>query len=346
MRHFIFFMAAIFTGLSLALLNRPNQNGSLGSEPVLRVFGYSTFTGRWGPGPLLKAAFEKSCKCKLEFIEGSDSGILLQRLRIEGESLGADLVIGLDQFDLSKALAEHKWRKLNAAKLDTYDAVKPALTNSYFIPYDWGALTFIARKGELSHYPISLDDLLLPEFRKKIALQDPRTSSPGMQFLSWVIRTKGETEGFKFIEKMMDQAHSFSPSWATAYGLFTNKQAQMAFSYTTSPLYHEIEEKKKEYFSLQFSESPPLQFEFIGIPEFCHHCELAEQFVNFILSNDGQKIIMERNYMFPVVRGVQEKSLFAGLQPAGVLQKFEVPTIAEVEHLLKRWTEIRRGSLH
>ena len=107
MRHFIFFLAVIFLALFLAVLNRTDTRSANGNLPTLRVFGYSSFTGRWGPGPLLKEAFEKSCKCKVEFIEGSDSGILLQRLRIEGESLGADLVIGLDQFDLSKIGRAH-----------------------------------------------------------------------------------------------------------------------------------------------------------------------------------------------------------------------------------------------
>lgn len=346
MRHFIIFLTVIFLGLALAVLNRTDQNNTAGSQKTLRVFGYSSFTGRWGPGPQLKEAFEKTCKCKVEFIEGSDSGIILQRLRIEGESLGADLVVGLDQFDLSKAIDEQKWRSLSLGKLDVYDSVKPALSNTYFVPYDWGALTFVARKDELSRVPTSLDDLLSPEFNKKIALQDPRTSSPGMQFLYWVVRTKGETEGFKYIAKMMEQAHSFSPTWSTAYGLFTNKQAKMAYSYVTSPLYHELEEKKKDYFAIPFNEPLPIQFEFVGIPEFCHHCDLAEQFVNLMLSPQGQKIIMEKNYMLPVMKGVKENTPFANLPSVKTMERFEVLSTTEVDRLLKRWTDIRRGEIN
>ncbi|MGE5085801.1 MAG: thiamine ABC transporter substrate-binding protein [Bacillota bacterium] len=346
MKNFIFFIAVVFLGLFLAVLNRTDQSLISSSAPTLRVFGYSAFTGRWGPGPLLKAQFEKDCKCKVEFIEGSDSGILLQRLKIEGESLGADLVIGLDQFDLSKALAQQSWRKLSLGNLNVYDEVKPALSNNYFVPYDWGALTFIARRGELSHNPSSLDELLEPELSKKIALQDPRTSSPGMQFLYWVVQSKGEEEGFKFLQKIMGQAHSFSPSWSTAYGLFTNKQAKIAYSYVTSPLYHEIEEKKKDYMALPFAEPLPVQFEFVGIPESCRHCDLAEKFVNLMLSQEGQKFIMEKNYMFPVMKGVRENTPFATVPDFKTMQEFKVPSTEDVEHLLKRWTEIRRGELN
>ncbi|WII70722.1 thiamine ABC transporter substrate-binding protein [Bdellovibrio sp. 22V] len=346
MKHFIFFIAVVFLGLFLAVLNKNEQGATSSSLPTLRVFGYASFTGRWGPGPLLKEEFEKSCKCKVEFIEGSDSGILLQRLKIEGESLGADLVVGLDQFDISKAISEQAWRKLSIGKLDVYDSVKPALSNSFFVPYDWGALTFVARKDDLTHLPSSLDDLLAPELTKKIALQDPRTSSPGMQFLYWVIRSKGEEEGFRYLQKLMGQAHSFSPTWSTAYGLFTNKQAKLVYSYVTSPLYHEVEEKKKDYIALPFNEALPVQFEFVGIPEFCRHCDLAEQFVNLMLSPQGQKIIMEKNYMFPVMKGVIENTPFADLMNVKTMSQMEILSATEVDRLLKRWTEIRRSELN
>lgn len=345
MKHFIFFITAVFLGLFLSLLNRNEKGLGNSSVPTLRVFGYASFTSRWGAGPLLKEHFEKSCKCKVEFIEGSDSGILLQRLKIEGESLGADLVVGLDQFDLAKAVSEQSWRKLNLGDMPVYEAVRPALSNSFFVPYDWGALTFVARKNELSRLPSRLDDLLESSYTKKIALQDPRTSSPGMQFLYWVIRTKGEEEGFAYLQKMMNQVHSYSPTWSTAYGLFTNKQASLAFSYVTSPLYHLVEDKDKNYVALPFAEPSPLQFEFVGIPEFCRHCDLAEQFVNLMLSPEGQKIIMEKNYMFPVMKGVMEGTPFEAALNVKTMDSVEMLSTSEVDRLLKKWTEIRRGEV-
>ncbi|MCX7979216.1 MAG: hypothetical protein N2578_09460, partial [Bdellovibrionaceae bacterium] len=89
MRHFLFFLAAVFVIVFLAHVNRGTAPSEVSGKPVLRVFGYGSFVSRWGPGPELKKLFETTCNCLVEFIEGSDSGILLQRLRIEGESLGA-----------------------------------------------------------------------------------------------------------------------------------------------------------------------------------------------------------------------------------------------------------------
>lgn len=344
MKHFILFVAVIFLSLFLAVLNKTEQQTSSNVLPTLRVFGYASFTSRWGPGLLLKQEFEKNCKCKVEFIEGSDSGILLQRLKIEGESLGADVVVGLDQFDLSKATSELSWRKMNLGQLDVYESVRVALSNTFFVPYDWGPLTFVARKGDLAQVPASLDDLLAPELAKKIALQDPRTSSPGMQFLYWVIRSKGEEEGFKYLQQLMAQAHSFSPNWSTSYGLFMNNKTSLVYSYVTSPLYHEIEEKKTNFVALQFAEPLPVQFEFVGIPDFCHHCDLAEKFVNLMLSPTGQKIIMQKNYMFPVMKGIMENTPFESLRDFKTMEQMEILSQSEVDRLLKRWAEIRRGA--
>ena len=343
MKHFILFVAVVFVGLFLALLNKNDESKPQETKPVLRVFGYSSFTGQWGPGPGLKELFEKDCECQVQYIEGSDSGILLQRLKIEGDSLGADLVVGLDQFDLQKALAEQKWRELNISGLDAYDEVKPALQNGYFVPYDWGIISFVTRKNELSKVPQSLDDLMDPEFKRKIALEDPRTSSPGLQFLYWVIRAKGEEEGFKFIRKTMDQVHSYSPSWSAAYGLFTKKQAKMALSYVTSPVFHQVEEKNNDYVALEFKEGHPIQYEFMGIPDFCKNCELAERFVNLMLSDQGQRLIMEKNFMFPIIKGVKEDTPFAQVPQFKTLNDFQIPSAQEVERLLKTWSDVRRG---
>lgn len=345
MRHFVLFTVVVFTGLFLSMLNKTDKSMSEVNKPILRVFGYASFTGKWGPGPQLKQMFEKTCNCTVEFIEGSDSGILLQRLKIEGESLGADLIVGLDQYDLGKALSQQKWKTLKLEGFNFYDQVKPLIGNTPFVPFDWGILAFVTRKKE-GPMPTTLDDLLTPKFSKKIALQDPRTSSPGMQLLSWIYRSKKGSEADSYLSQMVEQAHSFSPTWSSAYGFFTQKQADVVFSYVTSPIYHEIEEKNSNYVALQFTEPHPIQVEYLGIPEFCKNCELAESFVTMILSEEGQRMVMEKNYMFPVVRGVLEGTAFDILSNWVTNPVNKIPTVSESEDLVRRWVNIRRGDMN
>ncbi|MES3036738.1 MAG: thiamine ABC transporter substrate-binding protein, partial [Bdellovibrionota bacterium] len=258
MRHFIAFLAVISSVLFLYFINKGNQVKTPAAAPHLRVYSYASFTQAWGPGPLLKQKFKEKTGMEIDFIESPDSGVLLQRLKLEGPTLGADMVIGLDQYDLKRALGELQWKKIDFGNLIKEQGLDPQLENEYFVPYDWGILSFIARKGTLPFEPQSLDDLLDPRLRDKIAYEDPRTSSPGLQFLFWVHNQK-KSKANDFMKSLFAQAHSFSPSWSQAYGLFQKKQALMVFSYVTSTLYHEIEEKNFDTYFLKFKEPHPVQ---------------------------------------------------------------------------------------
>ncbi len=339
MKHFFLFLTVVFVGLFLFNLNH-QQKFTTDEKPILRVYAYNSFTSKWGPGPVLKEMFEKQCNCRIEFAEGSNAGILLQKLKIEGEGLGADLVIGLDQLDLPKALEGLKWQQLNFGKLDWEDQIKPALANNYFVPYDWGALTFMGQKDGL--VPHRLDDLLDPAFKGRILIEDPRTSSPGFQFLHWVIQSKGEEAGFQFLEKLLPQANLGIPSWSAAIGLFNKNPGQIVFTYVTSPLYYQLEEKRSDRVAFGMEEALPLQVEFLAIPDFCRRCELSEKFVNLILSPEGQKVLMQKNYMMPVLKGIKDETPFSDVLKNRHFLNFEIPSTADVDHLIKKWGELRR----
>lgn len=344
MKHFIIYLAAVFLFLFIAHVNKNQSFLIREQKAVLKVFTYSSFASKWGAGPALKAIYEKSCNCQVEFIEGADASIILQRLKIEGEKLGADLVVGFDQYDLQKAVSELNWRSLDFSSLDIEPQMKAALKNEFFVPYDWGVLTFVTKKGKDVATTLSLDDLAKSQFSRKIALQDPRTSSVGLQFVMWVLKIKGQEEGFKFLGRMMDQAHSFSPSWSTSYGLFKSDQVDLVFSYLSSPLFHSIEEKNDNYLALEMVEPQPVQVEFAGIPSFCRSCELAEGFLNLMLSSEGQKIVMEKNYMLPILKNVKTGTPFEKLKVPFRLMDVEYPSVSRVEEVLKNWSEIRRES--
>jgi thiamine transport system substrate-binding protein len=339
-RHFLLFVSTVFLGLFLIVLNR-QQKTQNEEKPIVRIYSYSSFTSPWGPGPVLKQMFEKDCNCRVEYAEGSDAGILLQRLKVEGETLGADLVIGFDQYDLQKALVTLKWQQLNFGKLELEEEVKPALANNYFVPYDWGALTFMGKKSE--NFPRRLDDLLKADFLKKIIIQDPRTSSPGFQFLYWVLKSKGEKEGFQFLQSLFLQLQSMTPSWSASISLFNKSPESLVFSYVTSPLYYQLEEKKTDYVALDFEEALPIQTEFLGIPDFCRQCELSAKFVSLMLSPEGQTVLMQKNFMLPVLKGIRAGTAFADVLKGKKLLKFEIPSNSETDRVLRAWSEIRRA---
>jgi len=38
------------------------------AKPVLTVYTYDSFSADWGPGPVVKKAFEADCGCELKFV--------------------------------------------------------------------------------------------------------------------------------------------------------------------------------------------------------------------------------------------------------------------------------------
>lgn len=341
MRHLLGFLAIVFAGLFFALYMKNSRDPSRDQRPVLRVFGPSSFVSQWGPGPWLKQNFEKTCDCRVEFVDGADSTILFQRLKSEAR-VGADVVVGLDQYDLETASSSFEWKDLKLPEISFEEMVKPALGNPKFVPYDWGVLAFVVRKSELPHLPRKLDDLLAPEWQGQISMQDPRTSSPGLQFLLWLVQVRGEEGAFDYLKQFNRNVKSFSTGWSMAYGLFSKKQAKTVFSYTTSPVFHLVEEKDSDVVALEFDDGHPIQFEYAAIPAQCRQCELAEKFVQSLLSPEGQKLIMEKNYMFPVVQGVRDGTPFMNIPPFRTLRPTTLPNMLDRERLLKKWSALRR----
>lgn len=313
-------------------------------RPKVKVFGYGSFTNSWGPGPRLKALFEETCQCTIEFIESSDSGFILQRIKLDGPEHGPDMVIGLDQFDLEIAEGQLAWQKisLNLVPLDL--DIAAAIPDSPLVPFDWGVVALVARRSELLAPLTSLDDLLRSDLINRIAIQNPASSSPGQQFLTWVIRAKGIEAAEAYLRALLQQVHSITPGWSEAYGLFTKRVVATTVSYTTSPVYHKIEEDSDDYMAMEFVEGHPVQIEFLGIPANCRQCALAQEFAALMLSAAGQKIIMEKSYMFPIRAGVAaESDIFAAVPKFKTLPLGQDLKQAQQERYLDLWSRIRRG---
>lgn len=341
MKHFIIFVALIFSLLMSLYYNRGDQAKNI-EDKKIHVYASSSFVAKWGPGPQLKEIFERQNIFKVEFIEIPDMAMTIQKISFENENSLADVVLGIDQFDMVRVANKIKWRDIErSTAINFVNNIESVTSEKTFVPYDWAPMSFIVHKNTKNNIN-SLKDLLNPELQGKIALQDPRTSSPGLQFLVWVFETYTADEAVRYLKKMMKQAHSFSPNWSASYGLFKNNQVDLVFSYVTSPVYHLIEEKDDQYLSIETQEALPMQIEFAGIPSTCKNCEAAEMFVNFLLSPEAQKIIMAKNYMLPAIERVKEATPFDAIKIYKTRPiKFYEQT--KIEKWINVWTEIRKN---
>lgn len=267
------------------------------AKPTLTVYTYDSFAADWGPGPVVKKAFEADCNCELKLVALEDGVSLLNRLRMEGKNSKADVVLGLDNNLIEAASQTHLFAKSGVAT----DAVNVpgGWNNDTFVPFDYGWFAFVYDKTKLQNPPKSLKELVESPQKWRVIYEDPRTSTPGLGLLLWMQKVYGDQtpEAWK---QLATKTVTVTKGWSEAYGLFLKGEGDLVLSYTTSPAYHIIEEKKEQYAAASFSEGHYLQVEVAARTAASKQPELAEKFLKFMVSPAFQNAIPTGNWMYPV----------------------------------------------
>ncbi|CAI1843055.1 thiamine ABC transporter substrate binding subunit [Serratia liquefaciens] len=269
------------------------------AKPTLTVYTYDSFAADWGPGPAVKKAFEAQCDCELKFVALEDGVSLLNRLRMEGKNSAADVVLGLDNNLLQAAQQTGLFAPsdVDSSKLN----VPGGWQDKTFVPYDYGYFAFVYNKEKLKNPPKSLHELVESSQNWKVIYEDPRTSTPGLGLLLWMQKVYGDQAPAAW-QKLAKKTVTVTKGWSEAYGLFLKGEGDLVLSYTTSPAYHLIEEKKDSYAAANFSEGHYLQVEVAGKLKASKQPELAERFMQFMVSPAFQNAVPTGNWMYPVIR--------------------------------------------
>ena len=269
---------------------------SFAQAETLTVYTYESFTAEWGPGPKVKAAFEKDCACTLEFVGVTDGVALLNRLKLEGESTMADIVLGLDTSLTEDARATGLFAP-HAMDLSAV-SVPGGFADDLFVPFDFAHFAVIYDSEKVTNPPKSMADLIAAPADRKIVIQDPRTSTPGLGLVLWMKSIYGDKAGDAW-SGLAPKILTVTPGWSEAYSLFTKGEAEMVLSYTTSPAYHIIAENSERYQAAEFAEGHYLQIEVAGKTKKGAANPLAAKFLQFMISPAFQDIIPETNWMLP-----------------------------------------------
>lgn len=266
------------------------------AQETLTVYTYESFTADWGPGPVVEKAFEAECGCDLKFVSVEDGVALLNRLKLEGEGTDADIVLGLD----TNLIAEAKETGLFAPHgIDTGAIDVPGgFADDVFVPYDYGYFAFVYDTEKIDSPPESLKALVEAGPDIKVAIQDPRTSTPGLGLVLWMKAVFGDRAKDAWAD-FADNVLTVTPGWSEAYGLLTSDEVPMVLSYTTSPAYHMIAEGEDRYQAASFQEGHYLQIEVAARTKKAADNPLAEKFLSFMTGPAFQDAIPEKNWMYP-----------------------------------------------
>lgn len=325
-----------FTRLALAVLSGLFAAPAFAEEvPILKIYTYDGFAAEWGPGPQLKAGFEAICGgCIVEWIAADSSIGTLRRVQLEGETTEADIIVGLDTAIAGEARATGLFADhgLDLAGL----SLPEAWTDTQFVPFDYAHFAFVYDEDSVTTPPKSFEELIALPDDFKIAIQDPRSATPGLGLVLWIAAAYGDRAP-EIWAGLKPHILTVTREWSESYSLFLEGEADMALSYSSSPAYHIIADKDDTIHAALFDEGHLAQTEVAGILKSSDKQELARKFLAYLTSVDGQKIIPTTNWMFPVTDlGADLDPTYATLpQP----EKTLVLTDEEIAANSQRWID-------
>ncbi len=266
--------------------------------PILRIYTYDSFASEWGPGPALKAGFEKECGCVVEFTTTEDAISTLRKVQLEGDATKADIVLGLDTAIAGEARATGLFAP-HGLDLSALDLPAPWIDPD-FVPFDYGYFAYVYNTEKVPTPPTSFEELIALPPTFKIVIEDPRSSTPGLGNVLWIEAAYGDRAP-EIWAGLKPHILTVTRGWSEAYGLFLDGEADMVLSYTTSPVYHALAENDHRFAFAPFTEGHVAQIEVAGILKTSEKQALAADFLTYMTSVEGQKLIPTTNWMYPVV---------------------------------------------
>lgn len=261
------------------------------AEP-LTIYAPDYFGSEWGPGPAIKAAFEETCDCEIEYVTGD----LLPRLLLEGDRTNADIAIGFNSDVTQKARDSGLFVPHG---VDMSSLTLPLdWTDDTFLPFNWSYTAFVYDNTKITNPPTSFAELVNSDEDWKIAIQDPRTSISGLALVLWGKQVFGDHAEAEWA-KLAPKVTTVTKGWSEAYGMFTDGEVDMVLSYTTSPAYHIIAEEDQTKSAAIFDEGHYFMVELAAKLNTTDQPELADQFMAFIMDEKFQSLIPTANWSYP-----------------------------------------------
>ena len=276
--------------------------------------------------------FEEKNNSKVIILKAGSSGEGLNRAILEKGNPSADLLYGIDNTYLGRALDEDLFIKYKSDNLMKVDEQFILDKSHHVMPINYGYVNINYDKQYLLDndlkIPKSLEELTNPEWKNMLVVENPSTSSPGLAFLLTTIAYFGESGSYTYLNFWKDLKNNgvlVKDSWSDAYYTDFSKNGgsrPLVISYATSPA-------AEVFFSETPIEEPPtanilidratfLQIEGIGILKGSENIILAKKFVDFAMDTTFQEDLPSKMFVYPVNKSAKTPDFF----------KFaEVPTI-------------------
>lgn len=310
-----------------------------GAKTVV-VYTYDAFSGELEENIRARLG-EKGISLRMERFQ--DTGALFTQTLLETEKPVADVVVGLDNTYLARAIKEDLFR---AYKPDALKLVSPGILvdpEYRLVPFDYGSVALNYDSGVLTAPPESWSELLEPTYKNQIIMMNPATSSPGRNFLLFTVTEFGEDGYLDFWRRLKPNILTVTSGWSEGYGLYTQGEAPIVLSYDTSPAYHMHYEDEDRYRNLLFDGKAYAQIEVAGITRKTSNFEYAKECMDHLVSVEFQELIPLNQIMYPVHADAALPEAFAWANPASHIVNMDETVVAKkLDTWLAAWEAVMR----
>ncbi|MFE4050720.1 thiamine ABC transporter substrate binding subunit [Streptomyces sp. YIM B13518] len=345
-------------GLGLATLSAcgssgDGADGSGGSKTVTLVSHNS-----WAVSKDVVAAFEKQSGYRLKVLEDGDAGQAVNKAILTKGNPQGDVLFGVDNTLLSRALDNGLFQPYEAKGADKIlpgyrvDEDKHRVT-----PVDSGDVCVNYDKAWFAEHdltpPKTFDDLIEPEYKDLLVVENASTSSPGLGFLLGTAAKYGDEGWPGYWKKLKANGVKVVDGWEQAYneefsGSAGGKQAKadrpLVVSYASSPPAEVVyADPKPDTAPTGVAEGTCFrQVEYAGLLSNAKNPEGGKALLDFLIGKRFQDDMPLNMFVYPVVEGAQVPQEFVKFGPQAKDPRTMDPEriAANRDQWVKSWTSL------
>lgn len=159
---------------------------------------------------------------RVQVLRGGDAGVVVNQAVLSQGNPQGDVLFGVDNTLLSRALEEEVFEPYEAAGLaEVADEVQLDAEQHRVTPVDTGDICVNHDRAYFADRdldpPETLDDLADPAYRDLLVVQNPATSSPGLGFLLATVAAYGADGWPEYWQRLVDNGVEVVDGWEQAY---------------------------------------------------------------------------------------------------------------------------------
>jgi thiamine transport system substrate-binding protein len=285
------------------------QAGCGGDDERLREVVLVTH-GSFAVSDEVKRAFEEESGLTLRILTTGDAGETVTRALLTAGDPEGDVLFGVDDNLLSRALAGDLFDAYESPLLESVDDELELDPEHRVTPVDHGEVclnydkAWFAERGVAP--PQSLEQLALGRYRDLLVVQNPATSTPGLAFMLATAARFGEDGWLDYWRRLRENGVLVVDGWEEAYnvrfsGSSGNGPRPIVVSYASSPPAEVVfaSPPPDEAPTAVIESSCYRQIEFAGVLRGARNEDGARALVDFMLSPAFQEDIPLSMFVFP-----------------------------------------------